>query len=72
MDVCVNLNIKKYVDLHVHTDCSDEEFSSSKVVEMSKDTGLCTVAITDHFTVSGIPEAIAKGNDYGGRSNSRN
>ena len=50
-------------DLHVHTNHSDSSFSPAEVVELANKIGLKCVAITDHDSVSGVPEAIeaAKG-----------
>lgn len=48
------------VDLHLHTLCSDGEFPPSEVVQQAADKGLHTVAITDHDTVAGIPEALER------------
>lgn len=47
------------IDLHVHTCYSaDGEYEPEKIVELAKDKGLESIAITDHDTVGGLPEAI--------------
>ena len=44
------------VDLHLHTNHSDGSDSPTRVVERAVDFGLAAMAITDHDTVSGVPE----------------
>jgi 3',5'-nucleoside bisphosphate phosphatase len=46
-------------DLHVHTTASDGEYTPSQVVHLARQAGLAAVAITDHDTFTGIPEAQA-------------
>lgn len=46
------------VDLHLHTLCSDGEFPPEEVVRQAAAKGLHTIAIADHDTVAGIPEAL--------------
>ena len=53
------------VDLHAHTDASDGVHAPAKVVRMAKDAVLAAVAITDHDTFAGIPEALAAGVELG-------
>lgn len=55
----------KVIDLHIHTTASDGTASPAEVVRMAKDLGLSAVAITDHDTVSGYPEAAAAGRELG-------
>lgn len=52
-------------DLHIHTNCSDGTQSPEKVVELAKEAGLKTIAITDHDTFSGIAEAKKKAHEIG-------
>jgi len=49
------------VDLHVHTTASDGALTPTQVVQRAARLGLEIVAITDHDTVAGIPEALAAG-----------
>lgn len=49
----------RYVDLHLHTLCSDGADPPASVVCRASELGLAAVAITDHDTVAGIPEARA-------------
>ena len=44
-------------DLHIHTTFSDGTQTPEKVVQLAKEAGLKTIAITDHDTVSGIISA---------------
>lgn len=48
----------KYIDLHIHTKASDGGLSPTQVVELAIKKGMKAIAITDHDTVSGIPEAL--------------
>ncbi len=50
-----------YVDLHLHSTCSDGLFSPEKVVEMAKNVGLLAIALADHDNISGIGRAMAAG-----------
>ncbi|MDB5312706.1 MAG: hypothetical protein JWO38_6908 [Gemmataceae bacterium] len=45
-------------DLHVHTTASDGEYTPSQVVALARQAGLCAVAVTDHDTLAGVPEAV--------------
>ena len=45
------------VDLHLHTNYSDGALSPSELVQLCFDRGLHTIAITDHDTTFGLPEA---------------
>lgn len=47
-----------YIDLHTHTTASDGTDAPSKLVLNAVDKKLSAIAITDHDTVSGIPEAL--------------
>lgn len=42
------------IDLHVHTNASDGEFSPEEVIELSLRQNLDVIAITDHNSLSGI------------------
>ncbi len=52
-------------DLHIHTTCSDGEFTPSEIVHAAKNIGFNTIAVTDHDTVAGIEEALRAGRDAG-------
>ena len=51
------------IDLHVHTNASDGEFSPEETVDKAVNAGLKAIAVTDHDTVSCVDRAIeyAKG-----------
>lgn len=53
------------IDLHLHTTASDGSMTPSQVVEWAKRTGLDLIAITDHDSVSGVDEAIKRGEELG-------
>lgn len=54
----------KSIDLHTHTHYSDGGLSPTELVKAAKETGLSAIAITDHDTLKGIPEAIQAGKKY--------
>ncbi|MEP6779556.1 MAG: PHP domain-containing protein [Gemmatimonadaceae bacterium] len=56
-----------FVDLQVHTTASDGALSPTAVLEAAATAELNAIAITDHDTVDGLPEAIAAGARVGVR-----
>lgn len=46
-------------DLHVHTTASDGALKPAQLVSRAVELGLEVIAITDHDSIEGIPEAIA-------------
>lgn len=48
----------KYVDLHVHSNCSDGTYSPSQLVSYALEKNLAAFALTDHDTTAGLDEAI--------------
>lgn len=54
-------------DLHVHTTASDGECSPAEIVRLAAESGIKTIAITDHDNIDGIEEAIEAGEDMGVR-----
>ena len=54
-------------DLHIHTTASDGTDSPEAVVALAAEKGFSIIAITDHDTMRGVPEAIAAGEKYGVR-----
>lgn len=50
-----------WVDLHLHSTCSDGALAPAEVVRMAAKAGLTAVAIADHDNVDGIDEALAAG-----------
>ena len=55
----------KLIDLHVHSNSSDGTLSPEEVVLYAKSKGLSAIALTDHDTVSGVEEAVKKGEAIG-------
>ncbi len=55
----------KYCDLHTHTTASDGSDSPGKVVQFAAELGLAAIAVTDHDTVAGLPEAFEAGKNFG-------
>lgn len=51
-------------DLHLHTTASDGMLPPAKMVEMAAAKGLTVIAITDHDTMAGIPEALKAGEKW--------
>src|SRR6266571_1034716 len=49
--------------LHVHTDRSDGTLSPSEAVGLAAERGLEGIAITDHDTFAGLPDAAAAAED---------
>ncbi len=46
-----------HVDLHAHSTASDGALSPTAVVEAAQRAGLSALALTDHDTLAGVPEA---------------
>ena len=61
----MSANTRQYIDLHLHSTCSDGAFSSAELVERAGKTGLTAIAIADHDSVAGIAEAVATGGTHG-------
>ena len=57
--------MQKLIDLHTHSTASDGSYSPAEVVRLAKEGGLTAVALTDHDTVDGLPEAVAAGAECG-------
>lgn len=52
-------------DFHIHTTASDGKLNPIEVVKLAKEKNVDIIAITDHNTTKGIPEAINAGFKYG-------
>ncbi len=55
------------VDLHMHSTASDGSRSPAEVVRAAKRASLVAIALTDHDTVAGLPEARQVGDELGVR-----
>jgi len=53
------------VDLHVHSTVSDGALEPRDLVRLAAEVGLRAIALTDHDTVAGVPEALAAGREFG-------
>ena len=54
-------------DLHLHTTASDGTDSPRRLVENAAKNGFGLIAVTDHDTMSGVPEALEAGRRLGVR-----
>ncbi len=55
----------RFVDLHMHSLASDGGCSPAEVVQTARGAGLSAIALTDHDTLAGLPEALAAGERLG-------
>ncbi|MCZ6634659.1 MAG: PHP domain-containing protein, partial [bacterium] len=55
----------KYVDLHMHSTCSDGTFTPEEVVRRAAELGLVAIGLTDHDSVEGVSTAQAVGREVG-------
>ncbi|THJ20610.1 MAG: PHP domain-containing protein [Nitrospira sp. CG24D] len=53
------------IDLHLHTTHSDGSQTPTEVVRLAHEAGVSALAITDHDITTGLPEAIAAGQELG-------
>jgi predicted metal-dependent phosphoesterase TrpH len=56
-----------FVDLQVHSTASDGALPPAAVVQAAAEAGLYAIALTDHDSVEGLPEAIEAGSRLGVR-----
>jgi predicted metal-dependent phosphoesterase TrpH len=56
---------RSFIDLHMHSNCSDGAYSPVELVQCASREGLAAIAIADHDSVAGIEEGIAAGADCG-------
>lgn len=52
-------------DLHTHTSFSDGTETPDRVIELAMQAGLSAIAITDHDTLEGLPQAEAAARQHG-------
>lgn len=52
-----------YIDLHVHSTCSDGTYTPTELVEYAIKKKLSAFALTDHDTTAGLEEAFLAAND---------
>lgn len=53
-------NKNKFIDLHTHSTASDGSYTPTELVSKAAEIGLSAIALTDHDTVSGLPEFLDK------------
>lgn len=53
------------MDLHTHSACSDGDRAPAALVESAAQSGVGLLALTDHDSVRGVPEAVAAGRRLG-------
>jgi predicted metal-dependent phosphoesterase TrpH len=54
-----------FVDLHTHSNASDGTLPPRDLVRLAKERGLAALALTDHDTIDGLPQAVAAGVEWG-------
>jgi 3',5'-nucleoside bisphosphate phosphatase len=57
----MKIDNRSFIDLHIHSNCSDGAFSPTELVQRASRDGLTAVAIADHDSVAGIAEGVAAG-----------
>jgi predicted metal-dependent phosphoesterase TrpH len=57
----MKIDNRLFIDLHIHSNCSDGAFSPTELIQRAFKEGLTTVAIADHDSVAGVAEGIAVG-----------
>lgn len=53
----------QYIDLHVHSNCSDGTFEPEELIDLALRANLVAIAVTDHDTVDGVERAIQAAKD---------
>jgi len=57
--------VQPRIDLHTHSTASDGTFSPTELMRAAKEAGLSAIALTDHDTLVGLPEAKAEAEKLG-------
>jgi len=55
----------RFVDLHLHSTCSDGIYPPAEVVRLAAAAGLAAIALCDHDNIDGIDAAVAAGRELG-------
>jgi hypothetical protein len=55
----------EYIDLHLHSSCSDGTMTPAELVRAAVKAGIKGIAITDHDTIEGVEEALREGKKQG-------
>jgi predicted metal-dependent phosphoesterase TrpH len=61
----MKIDNRSFIDLHIHSNCSDGAYSPTDLVQRASREGLTAVAIADHDSVAGIAEGVAAGTACG-------
>jgi 3',5'-nucleoside bisphosphate phosphatase len=61
------MSFVKKIDLHTHTTASDGIYSPRELIDIARNNGLVAMAITDHDTVDGLPDAMEYSRSIGFR-----
>jgi len=61
----LHLCVSSLIDLHSHSDRSDGALSPSALMERAADRCLRAIALTDHDTLDGLPDAYSEANRRG-------
>ena len=56
--------MKRFVDLHIHTQYSDSTLTPQKVVDLAYEKGFSAISITDHDCIDGIAPSIERASKY--------
>lgn len=57
--------MERYVDLHLHSTCSDGVYPPEEVVRFAVEAGLSAMALADHDSISGVEAACRAGEKHG-------
>lgn len=57
--------MNKKIDLHVHTKASDGIYTPKEIIDYAISNDITSLAITDHDTVGGLPEAMEYAKEIG-------
>jgi len=57
--------VQQRIDLHTHSTASDGTFSPTELLRAAAEAGLAAIALTDHDTLDGLPEARTEADRLG-------
>jgi len=66
-DPALGVSQHEFVDLHTHSTASDGARTPTEVVVAARAAKLAALALTDHDTIAGLPDARAAGTQHGVR-----
>jgi predicted metal-dependent phosphoesterase TrpH len=55
---------KRFVDLHMHSTASDGSYTPTELLTQANSINLAAIALTDHDTLSGLPEFLKEAENY--------